>query len=171
MCRCEYPQEILSIFFPPNYTLFKLRNLTKMKDTTETVRQRNFTETAQLCSYEGHAMYAFLLEMVIWSFKKQFKSFLVRLSVTNAWNCHSLYTAFSSNVGAWGMWACSLFLSFQMILRSCTQWMKLSNDWHVYKINKKIIIAYTTKRSDNHRLDEYPNFATFHILHKQTAYR
>ena len=46
-------------------SLFKLRNLTKMKDTTETVRQRNFTETAQLCSYEGHAMYAFLLEMVI----------------------------------------------------------------------------------------------------------
>ena len=38
--------------------------------------------------------------------------FSVRLPVTNAWNCHSLYTAFSSNVGAWGMWACSLFLSF-----------------------------------------------------------
>ena len=38
--------------------------------------------------------------------------FFVRLPVTNAWNCHSMYTAFSSNVGAWGMWACSLFLSF-----------------------------------------------------------
>ena len=25
----------------------------------------------------------------------------VRLPVTNAWNCHSLNTAFSSNVGAW----------------------------------------------------------------------
>ena len=34
--------------------------------------------------------------------------FSVRLPVTNAWNCHLLYTAFSSNVGAWGMWACSL---------------------------------------------------------------
>ena len=39
--------------------LFELRNLTKMKDTTETVGQRNSTETAQqncvkLCSYEGH---------------------------------------------------------------------------------------------------------------------
>ena len=35
----------------------------------------------------------------------------VWLPVTNAWNCNSLYTAFSSNVGAWGLWACSLFLS------------------------------------------------------------
>ena len=39
--------------------LFELRNLTKMKDTTETVLQHNSTETAQqnfikLCSYEGH---------------------------------------------------------------------------------------------------------------------
>ena len=34
--------------------------------------------------------------------------FSVWLPVLNAWNCHSLYTAFSSNVGAWGMWACSL---------------------------------------------------------------
>ena len=46
-------------------------------------------------------------------FEEQFISpFFVRLPVPNAWNCHSLYTAFSSNVGAWGMWACSLFLSF-----------------------------------------------------------
>ena len=40
--------------------------------------------------------------------------FFVRLPVTNAWNCHSLYTAFSSNVGAWGIWACSLFLSYSI---------------------------------------------------------
>ena len=51
-----------SIFFSLNYALFELRNLTKMKDTTETVDQRNSTETAQqnfvkLCSYEGHNMY------------------------------------------------------------------------------------------------------------------
>ena len=38
--------------------------------------------------------------------------FSVRLPLTNAWNCHLLYTAFSSNGGAWGMWACSLFLSY-----------------------------------------------------------
>ena len=43
--------------------------------------------------------------------------FSVRLPVTNAWNCHSLYTAFSSNVGAWGMSACSLFLSFFFIIK------------------------------------------------------
>ena len=28
------------------------------------------------------------------------------------WRCHSLCAVMSSNVGAWGMWACSLFLSF-----------------------------------------------------------
>ena len=37
--------------------------------------------------------------------------FFVRLPITNSWNCFSLYTAFSSNVGGWGTWACSLFLS------------------------------------------------------------
>ena len=57
--------------------------------------------------------YAFLQEMLIWSFWGAiYIPFFVRLPVTNAWNCHSLYTVFSSNVGAWGMWACSLFLSF-----------------------------------------------------------
>ena len=57
--------------------------------------------------------YAFLQEMLIWSFWGAiYIPFFVRLPVTNAcqWNCHS----FSSNVGAWGMWACSLFLSFQL---------------------------------------------------------
>ena len=36
-----------SIFFSLNSALFELRNLTKMKDTTETVGQHNSTETAQ----------------------------------------------------------------------------------------------------------------------------
>ena len=50
-----------SIFFLGAMPLFELRNLTKMKDTTETVGQHNSTETAQqncvkLCSYEGHNM-------------------------------------------------------------------------------------------------------------------
>ena len=59
--------------------------------------------------------YAFIQEMLIWSFWGAiYIPFFVRLPVPNAWNCHSLYTAFSSNVGAWGMWACSLFLSFQL---------------------------------------------------------
>ena len=46
-----------SIFFSRSYALFELGNLTKMKDTTETVGQRNISETAQqnflkLCSNE-----------------------------------------------------------------------------------------------------------------------
>ena len=56
--------------------------------------------------------YAFLQEMLIWFFWGAiYIPFFVRLPIPNAWNWHSLYTAFSSNVGAWGMWACSLFLS------------------------------------------------------------
>ena len=56
---------------------------------------------------------AFLQEILIWSFWGViYIPRFVRLPVPKAWNCHSLYTAFSSNVGAWGMWACSLFLSF-----------------------------------------------------------
>ena len=46
--------------------------------------------------------------------------FSVRLPFTNAWNCHSLYTAFSSKVGAWGMWACSLFLSLMHVISVMT---------------------------------------------------
>ena len=51
-----------SICFSRSYALFELRNLAKVKDTTETVCQRNSSETAQqnfvkLCSCEGHTMY------------------------------------------------------------------------------------------------------------------
>ena len=34
-----------SLFFSRSYALFELRNLAKMKDTTETVGQHNSTET------------------------------------------------------------------------------------------------------------------------------
>ena len=62
MCTCAYPQEILiQFFFLGAMPLFELRNLTKMKDTTEKVGQHNSTstETAQqtcmkLCSHEGY---------------------------------------------------------------------------------------------------------------------
>ena len=59
MCRCPYPQEFFIQFFSRNYALFKLTNLAKMKDTTETVCQRNSAETAQqnflkLNGNEGH---------------------------------------------------------------------------------------------------------------------
>ena len=61
--------------------------------------------------------YAFIQEMLIWSFWGAiYIPFFVRLPIPNAWNCHLLYTAFSSNVGAWGMWACSLFLSFFVVI-------------------------------------------------------
>ena len=66
-------------------------------------------------------------------FEEQFISPLSRLPVTNAWNCHS-YTAFSSNVGAWGMWACSLFLSQEFVISqsTCMQTTKtnISLEWY-----------------------------------------
>ena len=44
-CRCAFPQEILiPLFF---LELRHFRNLTKIKDSTETVDQRNFSEAAQ----------------------------------------------------------------------------------------------------------------------------
>ena len=56
-CRCAYLQEILIHFFSRNYALFELRNLTKIKDNTKTVCQRNSSEAAQqnfvkLCSFK-----------------------------------------------------------------------------------------------------------------------
>ena len=48
MCKYAYPQEILFNFsFSELRPFFELRNLTKMKDTSETVRQRNSSEAAQ----------------------------------------------------------------------------------------------------------------------------
>ena len=56
--------------------------------------------------------YAFLQEMLIWSFWGAiYIPFFVRLPVTYAWNCHSLYTAFSM----WERGVCELaqwFLHF-----------------------------------------------------------
>ena len=61
MCRWAYPQEILIQFFFSELHRFELRNLAKMKDTTETVCLPNSSETAEknflkLCSCEGHTM-------------------------------------------------------------------------------------------------------------------
>ena len=59
-CRCSNPQEILINFLGGGVMpLFELRNLTNIKDTTQTVRQHKSTETDQqnfvkLCSYKGH---------------------------------------------------------------------------------------------------------------------
>ena len=80
--------------------------------------------------------YAFLQEMLIWSFWGAiYIPCFVRLPVPKAWNCHSLYTAFSSNVGAWGMWACSLFLSLEHKAKSKDYWFLVllnGNDTRLY---------------------------------------
>ena len=66
--------------------------------------------------------------------------FSVQLPFNNAWNCHLLYTTFSSNVGAWGMWACSLFLSFiRFIYTNC-------DHLYMYELiskNKHAVYVYT----------------------------
>ena len=61
-----------SIFFSRIYALFELRNLRKMKDTTETVGQHNSTETAQQNCVKLYVVmkdimyrYVFLQEMLI----------------------------------------------------------------------------------------------------------
>ena len=126
MWRCAYLKEILIPFFSRSYALFELRNLAKMKDTTVCLVSATPLKPLNRILWNFVVMkdikcrYAFLQEMLIWSFWGAiYIPLFVRLLVTNAWNCHSLYTAFSSNVGAWGMWACSLFLSF-------TQWSQSS---------------------------------------------
>ena len=103
-------------FFSWSYALFEFRNLAKMKDTTVFLVSATPLKPLNRISWNFVVIkdimctYAFLQEILIWSFWGAiYIPFFVRLPVT--WNCHSLYTAFSSNVGAWGMWACSLFLS------------------------------------------------------------
>ena len=110
------------------------KNLTKIKDTTQNSssallhwnRSTEFRETFYLWRTSCVDMY-FYRKCWFDLFKEQFISLLnfgqnyfvqlrwiwfsVRLPLTNAWNCHSLYTAFSSNGGAWGMWACLSFIN------------------------------------------------------------
>ena len=55
-------EHVDSFFFSRSNALIELRNLAKIKDTTETVCQRNSPETAQqnflkLCCNEGHNVY------------------------------------------------------------------------------------------------------------------
>ena len=78
---------------------------------------------------------AFLQEMLIWSiWGAIYIPFFVRLPVPNIWNCHSLYTAFSSNVGAWGVWACSLFFHSILQLLNVAVSMEL--------LTKSIFVVY-----------------------------
>ena len=119
MFSCAYPQEILIPFFFLWNTLFlifkiwrKWKILPKQLVSTTPLKPLNRIAWNFVVMKDIMCRYAFLQEMLILSFwGANYIHFFVRLPVTNAWNCHSLYTAFSSNDGAWGMWACSLFLS------------------------------------------------------------
>ena len=117
-CFLRWAMWPMGLLFSWSYALFELRNLAKMKDTTDFLVSATPLKSLNRIGWNFVVMkdimctYAFLREMLIWYFLGAiYIAFFVRLPVTNAWNCHSLYTAFSSNVGAWGMWACSLFLS------------------------------------------------------------
>ena len=64
--------------------------------------------------------------------------FSIWMPMTSAWHCHLLYVALSSNVGAWGMWVCSLCLSWNKNFNSymyIQTWLLgilfvLSNQWN-----------------------------------------
>ena len=124
MCTCAYPQEILIQFFFLGVTPFlnleiwrKLKILLKQLVSATPLKPLYRIAWNFVVMKDIMCRYAFLQEKLIWSFWGAiYIPFFVRLPITNAWNCHSLYTAFSSNVGAWGMWACSLFLSLTLIL-------------------------------------------------------
>ena len=122
MFRCGYPQDILIHFFSGseqcpflflNFEIWrKWKILLIQLVSTTPLKLLNRIAWNFVVMKDIMCRYAFLQEMLIWSFWGAiYIPFFVRLPVTNAWNCHSLYTAFSSNVEAWGMWACSLFLS------------------------------------------------------------
>ena len=98
ICRCAYLQEIQIHLFWASYAPFELRNFAKIKCTSEIW---NGTQMWQLLIY-----YMYPIITVIWLW------FSVGLPIIYACHCHLLYAALSSNVRAWGMWACSLFFSF-----------------------------------------------------------
>ena len=109
MCTCAYPQKILIPCFFSNlpgtpFLNFKIWQKWKilLKQLVSTIPLKPLNRIAW--NFTHMCRYAFLQEMLIWSFWGAiYIPFFVRLPVTNAWNCHSLYTAFSS------------FLSFLMI--------------------------------------------------------
>ena len=125
---------ILIQFSYGNYALFEVWNLTKIKDTSETFRQRNSTETAQqnyswnfVVMKDIMCRYAFVQEMLIWFFKERSKSLLnfgqnyivqlrwkwfsVRLPVTNA--LELLFVVYSILKQCWSVGYVSLVnLSF-----------------------------------------------------------
>ena len=132
MCRCAYPQEILIPFFFSVLRPF----WTSKFDQNERYYSKQFVSAIPLKPLNRISWNYVIMKDIMWRcpypqeiliqlfdlFKEQFISLLnfgqnyflqlrwnwfsVWLPVTNATNCHSLYTAFSSNVGAWGMEEC-----------------------------------------------------------------
>ena len=135
MCRCAYPQEIFSL----NYALFDHRNLTKMKDTTETLHWIAWNSVVMkniMCRY------AFLQEMLIWSFCGAiYIQFFVRLPVTNAWNCH-LYRILKQ---CWSVGYVSL-LTLSFILNQLQMFggRYFKTFWFLWKVAKNEIQVKTT---------------------------
>ena len=118
MCRCISTAHFDSIFFWEqcpflNFEIWrKWKVLLKQLVSTTPLKPLNRMAWNFVVMKDIMCRYAFLQEMLIWSFWGAiYIPFFVRLPVTNAWNCNSLYTAFLSNVGAWGMWGL-LTLSF-----------------------------------------------------------
>ena len=116
-----------SIFFLGGMPLFELRTLKilpkEFVSATES-RSTEFCETVYLwwtlCIYiyifpqNADLIFSRSNLYPFWTLPNLFCATQMKLVFCLIGNWHSLYTAFSSNVGAWGMWACSLFLSFSM---------------------------------------------------------
>ena len=93
ICGCSYPQEILIQFYFLGVMLFmNLEIWPKLKILLRTIPQRNSTEIAQ----KNFTREQFISPLTFgqnYFVQLRWNWFSVRLPVTNAWNCHSLYTA------------------------------------------------------------------------------
>ena len=128
---CISTENFDSFFFSQNYVLLNLgiwQILLKRFVSATSLKPLNWISwnievmknIPCRCAYPKEMLIHFFLEVTPFFNFDQNKSYLwfsLRLPVTYAWNCLSLYTAFSRNGGAWSMWACSLFLSFSNVQR------------------------------------------------------
>ena len=97
MYRCAYPQDILIQFFfweqCPflNFQIWrKWKILLKQLVSTTPLNPLNRIAWNFVVMKDIMCRYAFLQEMLIWSFWRAiYIPFFLRLPVTNAWNCHS----------------------------------------------------------------------------------
>ena len=114
--------------FLNTFSVLKLHPFKRL-DLTVPMKWRDFSLNLEMWRNYQQIFCNFCLLVGFHTFAKQqiirWNWFSVRLPVINAWNyCQSLYTAFSENVGAWGMWACSLFL-FLYTVQTKSTFLKL----------------------------------------------